>query len=179
MVFDAEQRIGATGTAVPAALEELVLLLRRWLNGDYEAGRDRLETLLATIRRGDGGRLLSALETQHNGLASGTEAVRQRLTDPPLCYRKRPSPQGLIFETVIRKYFIGEVQPWSVQIARRVQLLGEPIARLEKMLEDVTPPAYRDWRRYRDSLMSSGVEAPRQHALAVAELLDVCGLRPG
>ena len=170
---------GATGPAVPAALEELATLFRAWLTGGYQTGHDRLEPLLGIIRTGDGGSLLSGLAVQRSGLDTGTAALHQRLGDPPLCYENRPGSRGRILETVVRKFFIGEVQPWSVELARRRQLLLEPITEMEAALEEVTPSSYSDWRRRRDSLLSSSIEAPRQHALAIAALLDQCGLRPG
>ena len=169
----------ATGGAVPAALSELAALIDTWLSGEHGAGHERLEALLGAVRRGDGGSLLASLATQRRSLASATPAVRQRIAGPALCFGGTPSPEARIFETVVRKYFIGEVQPWAVALARRRQLLREPLAAMEEALEDVTPAAYRAWRVQRDRLLNSSIESPRRHAMAIAELLETCVLRPG
>ena len=155
------------------------MLVDAWLSGDYGVGGERLEALLGTVRRGDGGSLLASLAIQRRSLAGATPTVRRRIDAPALCFGGTPSPEARIFETVVRRYFIGEVQPWAVALARRRQLLREPLAALEGALEDVTPAAYRAWRVQRDTLLDSSIDAPRRHALAIAELLETCGLRPG
>lgn len=169
----------ATGGAVPTALARLEQLVTAWLAGDYAAGQDELEDLLAMVRRGDGGALLAALDLQQRGLAAAAPAIDERLHMQPLCFNNRPSPEGDILDTVVRKYFAGAVQAWSVRLEQRRQLLLPAVYALEQKLQVVSPTAYRDWQGLREERLQAGAAAPRHHALALAELLDSCGLRPG
>ncbi len=167
-----------TAAAVPTALERLGQLSNAWLSGDYGRGHDELEPLLGTVRSGDGGALLAALELQQQSLLGADPALQARL-ERPLCFGNSPSPEGQVFDTVVRKFFVGEVQPWSVKLERRRLALLAPVAELEASLGEISPPAYRDWRVQRDDLLASSTVAPRRHATALAELLESCGLRPG
>ena len=167
-----------TGNAVPDAVIHLAQLTRAWLSGDYRAGRGQLEPLLDQVRRGDGGALLAALDLQQRGLRGANPAVRTRI-ESPLCFGGVPSREGEIVNNVVRKFFAGEVQPWSVRLQRRRRQLMAPVEELETLLAGVSPGAYREWRARRDRLLASGIEAPRRHARSLAELLETCGLRPG
>ncbi len=169
----------ATGGEVPVALARLSVLASAWLAGDYRAGKEELEALLGEVRRGDGGALLAALDRQRAGFAAAAPALEARLQPAPICFGNTPSAEGRIVDTVVRKFFIGEVQPWSVQVARRRSELMPPVLALETSLTDVMPDAYRRWRQVRDPLLASAVEAPREHARSLAALLESCGLRPG
>jgi hypothetical protein len=168
-----------TGSQIVTALARLAELSTRWLDGDYQAGSEELEILLSDVRLGDGGALLASLELQRAGLASAAPALRDRTERAPICLGKAPSPEGKIVDTVVRKFFIGEVQPWSVQLARRRIELMSPVLALELNLAKVVPPAYRQWSSRRDQLLESAVQAPRDHARSLADLLEICGLRPG
>ncbi len=169
----------ATGGEVPTALQRLSVLASAWLAGDYRAGGEELEALLDDVRRGDGGALLASLGQQQAGFAAAAPALEERLQPAPLCFGNTPSPEGRVVDTVIRKFFIGEVQPWSVQVARRRADLMPPVVSLETSLADIMPDTYRQWRQARDQLLASAVDAPREHARGLAALLESCGLRPG
>lgn len=169
----------ATGSQVTTALARLAELSRLWMEGNFLAGLDELEDLLGDIRRGDGGELLASLDLQRSGLAAARPALDERLDPNPICFGKTPSPEGRIVDNVVRKYFIGEVQPWSVQVARRRADLMPPVLALEAQLSSITPAAYQSWVLERDLLLESAVAAPREHARSLAALLETCGLRPG
>lgn len=168
-----------TGSQVVTALARLTELSIRWLEGDYRAGSEDLERLLGEVRLGDGGALLASLDLQRSGLAGAASALRDRTEQSPICLGNRASPEGRIVDNVVRKFFIGEVQPWSVRIARRRAELMPSVLALESSLREVTPPTYAQWCSLRDELLASAVAAPREHALALAALLESCGLRPG
>ena len=90
-----------------------------------------------------------------------------------------PSPEGRIVDNVVRKFFIAEVQVWSVQVARRRNQLMPPVLALEQSLRKAMPDAYRTWARQRNQLLASATDAPREHVRDLAALLESCGLRPG
>lgn len=169
----------ATGNAVPTAIARLDQLATAWLAGDYLVGHDELELLLAELRRGDGGALLQAFARQHAGLAAANRAIAARTADAPICFGERPSPEGRVVDTVVRKYFAGRVQPWSVKLERRRLQLMPPLRSLEQRLASASPGAYADWQQRRDTMLATAVTAPRRHANALAGLLETCGLRPG
>ena len=76
-----------------------------------------------------------------------------------------------------RKFFIGEIQPWSTRIQRRAFLLLNPRS-LEELLAAGEPQAFRDWRRARDSHITRALEAPRRHVEALLPVMRQCGLAP-
>lgn len=168
-----------TGGQMITSLSRLAELSSQWLDGDYQTSSDELERLLGDVRLGDGGALLASLDLQRSALAAATPAIQHRLDGVPICIEKAPSPEGQIVDNVVRKFFIGEVQPWSVQIARRRNELMPPVLALELSLRENMPPAYQSWARQRDQLLKSAADAPREHARHLAALLESCGLRPG
>ena len=181
--WQSDGKLGAypdnTSSQVPTALARLAQLTNAWLSGDYMSGHTELEGLLDQVRRGDGGKLLYAIDRQNQGLESSQAGLRHRLSEAPLCFGNTPSTAGQILETVVRKFFIGQVQPWSVRLQRRRQDLMPPVLALEQQLEIAMPPEYAHWRQQRHALLASAVDAPKTHALLLAELLESCGLRPG
>ncbi|MCX2978320.1 DUF3080 family protein [Candidatus Marimicrobium litorale] len=168
-----------TGGQMITSLARLAQLSSDWLGGNYQAGSDELERLLGDIRLGDGGALLTSLDLQRAAFAATTPAIQQRLEEAPICIGKTPSPEGKIVDNVVRKYFIGEVQPWSVQVARRRGEIMPPVLALELNLRNTMPAAYQAWSHERDELLETAADAPREHAGHLAALLESCGLRPG
>jgi hypothetical protein len=168
-----------TGGQILTSLARLAQLSSEWLGGNYQAGSDELERLLGDIRLGDGGALLTSLDLQRSAFAATTPAIQQRLEEAPICIGKTPSPEGKIVDNVVRKYFIGEVQPWSVQVARRRGEIMPPVLALELNLRNTMPAAYQAWSHERDELLETAADAPREHAGHLAALLESCGLRPG
>ncbi len=168
-----------TGSQVPTALSRLAELSDQWLQGDYRAGSEELENLLGEVRRGDGGALLASLELQRGGLAAAAPALEERRQTAPICFGNTASPAGRVVDNVVRQFFVGEVQPWSVALARRRAELMPPVLALESSLVAVMPAAYHNWSQQRDQLLTSATKAPREHASRLADLLETCGLRPG
>ncbi len=168
-----------TGGQISLSLARLAELSSQWLDGNYEAGSGELERLLGNVRSGDGGALLAALDLQRSALAAAAPAIQQRLDGASICLGNTPSLEGRIVDNVVRKFFIGEVQVWSVQVARRRNQLMPPVLALEQSLRKNMPDAYRTWARQRDQLLNSATDAPREHARHLAALLESCGLRPG
>ncbi len=170
---------GNTGTAVPTALSRLTQITGAWLGGDYAQGHNELEALLGRIRSGDGGALLAALQQQQHILQALQPDLERRLTSPPLCFGGNASNEGRVLDTVVRKFFVGRVQPWSVLVDKRRRQLMPAVFELEEQLDAVRPQSYRLWQSERDALLQSARSTPRSHALALAALLESCGMRPG
>lgn len=167
-----------TSSEPVSALAAIDALAARWLAGDYSADNESFELLLSSVARGDGGALLAALTLQRKALARADGVLARRAAEGPLC------PGGLVpgevdvLRTVVRKFFVGGVQPWSAAVDRRRQQLLPPLKALEDRLGAVLPPAYVQWRERRDEALAAA-EAPRQHVEAILDLLAGCPGGPG
>ena len=167
-----------TSSEPASALAAIEALAARWLGGDYRADNEAFELLLATVARGDGGALLAALTLQGEALERADAVLARRAAGGELC------PGGLvprevdILRTVVRKFFVGGVQPWSAAIERRRQQLLPPLRALEKRLAAAQPAAYADWLRQRDAALALA-HAPRRHVEAILGLLAACPGGPG
>jgi hypothetical protein len=76
---------------------------------------------------------------------------------------------------VVKKFFVGAVQPWLVQLRQRKELLSSPIAALETPLLGVQPEQYRDWVLRRDALMESEAGLIKGHVRVIQQVLSQCG----
>jgi Protein of unknown function (DUF3080) len=163
-----------TGSAVITALGAINNHARRWLTGDFLANNREFETLLGEVARGDGGALLQALAGQAAWLASANQLLQQRLAQGPLCSPGRRPAASDILENVIRKYFIGDIQPWSAAVGRRYHELLSPIAELEQLLGATLPPPYRNWQIARNAQLTTMVQAPRLHVEQLQLIRQPC-----
>lgn len=165
-------------TQADQALVSLTEKSRRWLNADYRVDGAALESDLQNLSSGDGGALLKSLTMQQRALASVDAAIRQRLSERPLCYRAS-AERGQILDNVVRKFFIADIQAWSARLeARRFKLVPK-IEALESMLLPAEPEAFSHWRGQRDGLIAQYASAPKRHAKALLPLLEQCGKAPG
>jgi len=163
-----------TSSAVTSALQQVASLGARWLDGQYAADNRAFEIALGEIAGGDGGELLQALALQQSWLSRADSVVRQRTNTDPLCEPGRMSGQAEILQTVVRKFFIGKIQPWSADLARRYHELVPPITELEELLQDVLPATYSEWQDGRDRQLQTMMTAPRDHVTALQALLEPC-----
>lgn len=184
--FRAFWRAPATLGAYPAetssepvsALAAIDALATRWLAGDYRADNQAFELLLSTVARGDGGALLAALTLQREALARADAVLARRAAAGPLCRGGLVPGEVDVLRTVVRKFFVGGVQPWSAAVDRRRQQLLPPLRALEERLAEALPPPYRHWRRQRDEALAAA-GAPRRHVEAILDLLADCPGGPG
>lgn len=163
-----------TSSAVTSALQQITSLSERWLSGQYTANNRAFEIALGEVAGGDGGQLLRALALQQQWLARANSVVEQRMVAGPLCQPGRNSSEAEVLKTVIQKYFIGKVQPWSAGLARRHHELLPPISSLETALDQALPANYRQWQQQRDQQLSVMMAAPKDHVTALQALLASC-----
>jgi len=136
--------------------------VKRWLDGDYEADNHSFEILLSEVAAGDGGSLLQALAHQSDWLDAANLMVAERMTRGPLC-RPGIRPQAAdILANVVRKYFIGEVQPRAAALGRRAHELFPAVRGLEELLAGGLPATYANWRAERDERIAYLAAAPRR-----------------
>ena len=163
-----------TSSAVIDALGRLNAAAQRWLNGDYAAQAEEFELLLAEVATGDGGELLAALALQAAYLDAGSTLLRDRAARGALCAYGLQPRSAPILRTVATRFFVGDVQPWSAAVAQRAHALLPPIRALERLLDDVLPDAYRQWRSERERRLARWNAAPRRHVEALQALLGSC-----
>lgn len=157
------------------ALAAINASVSRWLSGDYSADNIAFEIQLSEVAQGDGGALLKALALQARWLHSADALLDMRREKGPLCQGLlRPAAVDTL-GNVIRKYFVGEVQPWSAGLGRRQHELLPLLAELEQQLTAALPPTYQGWQAERDTQLLAWADAPRRHVQALQTTLEPCG----
>ncbi len=151
----------------------------RWLSGDFTHDPERFEKALGRLRYGGAGSLLASATLTYSQLVAANRLVSSRLEQRPLCYQGKPSGQGRIFRRVVDRFFVGDIQVWLSRVNAQRYDLMEPYLRMEKQLEEVQSPAYRQWRLERSRQLAWLSSAPREHVRTILPLLESCGLAPG
>jgi hypothetical protein len=163
-----------TGSALITAMEELNGHVRRWLQGDFTADNQGVELLLGKIASGDGGALQRALAAQASALAAADQILAARMAGGPLCGPGWRPAAADILDNVVRRFFIGAIQPRAAALNRRYHELMPPVTRLEQLLEPALPPAYQSWRTQRDEQLAAQAAAPRRHVQALLAIQEPC-----
>jgi len=165
---------GASSSQVIFALQAINGHARRWLSGDYRADNRAFEILLSEVAAGDGGTLLQALASQDAWLAGANAVLAKRLVRGPLCTpRIRPAAANIL-PGVVRKYFIGEIQPGTASLDQRYHELLPPVVALEKLLSLVLPLDYRDWESERNVRLAKLLAAPDRHVQQLKAVQQPC-----
>lgn len=167
-----------TSSLVVTALERILGNARRWLAGDYRADNLAFELDLSEVAKGDGGALLASLALQDAALGAANEMLREHAARGPLCAPLLRPAAADILPTVVRKFFIGEIQPWSARIGQRQFALLSPLRDLETLLAPAAPENYLAWREQRRQGVAAGTRAPKQHVAALQAFLESCGESP-
>lgn len=159
-----------------SALLAIKQQVRRWLAGDYRADNRGFELLLGEVAGGDGGALLKALSRQRDWLEAANLILQQRMARGPLCAPGVRFAAADILPTVIRKFFIGDIQPQAASMSRRYYDLLPPVSGLEKELAGILPPDYRSWMQARNESFAAATNAPRHHVQQLKAIQDPCAV---
>jgi len=163
-----------TSSLTTAALAANTERVRRWLGGDYRADGREFELHLGEVAGGDGGALLDALSRQAQWLSRADAMLDRRMDRGPLCAGAIRHRAADILPNVVRKFFVGEIQPRAAILNRRRYELLPPIMALETQLDAVLPPPYRQWMDARNRLIANAAAAPRRHVETVQRILAAC-----
>ncbi|MEP0202908.1 MAG: DUF3080 family protein [Halioglobus sp.] len=163
-----------TSSAVISALEAINAHTLRWLSGDFAANNLEFELLLSEVARGDGGALAKALSSQDLWLSGANTMLQVTRAAGGLCDTGFKPASATILENVVRKYFIGEIQPVAATLNRRHHQLIPAIEALEESLFSALPDSYRSWRKIRQETLTQAATAPRRHVQQLKTLLDPC-----
>lgn len=145
------------------ALQAVNEQVSTWLSGDYQADNRGFELLLGEVAGGDAGILLKALSRQSAWLDSADQMLQQRMDRGPLCAPGVRFEAADILPEVVRKYFIGQIQPQAARMNQRYYNLLPPIADLEVQLNSSLPPTYRRWQTSRNKRFAKVNSASRRH----------------
>lgn len=174
------QRLGdypsADNLASDQALEALAGDVQRWLGKDYRFEAAEVETNLKALATGDGGSIYKSAVLQARYLARIDTALQQRLQAGPVC-KSAQDETARILDTVVRKYFVGVIQPWSVRVQGRAYQL-EAAYEIETLLARGQPRAFAVWREERDQVIAAALRAPRSHVEALLPVMRECGMAP-
>lgn len=163
-----------TSSQVISSLRNINSHARRWLEGNYQANNRDFEILLSDIAGGDGGALLKAVAEQAAWLSAGDAMLAQRRARGPLCTPGFEPTAAGILQNVVRKYFVGETQPYAAALGRRYHDLLPAITELEELLSSALPPDYRAWQQQRDTALEDLLAAPRRHVEQLKTLQQTC-----
>ncbi len=162
-------------SSVPlTALAEINASTRRWLAGDYIANNMEFEIQLSEVAKADGGALLKALALQAGWLEAGDALLQARRERGPLCSGPIRPAALTTLRNVIKKFFVGEVQPWSAALGRRQHELLPLVAALEGEIESALPSVYIRWQEKRDTRLQEWAGAPRRHVGELQAVLEPC-----
>jgi hypothetical protein len=167
-----------TSGVIIDALTTLNALVAQWLKGDFRADNREVETLLFHIRTGDGGALLQAAHMQGQHLAHINRMLHDLET--PLCPFGQPTERSRRAETVVSKFFAGDVQRWSAQVNQRFHDILPLVEALEAQLAPVLPPRYQQWATERSAFFNDHFrQAPKEHVALLKTLTGACGTTLG
>lgn len=118
-------------------------------------------------------------------LNAGTETLKARLDERPLCLNGRPNNQSEIVRNFFFNVYVGEIQPYMSDVSRARDSLIGALAELADQQAAVMPDSFQGWyQRHLSADAEASLwweldQAMMQHTRHWQELLEQCGLRPG
>lgn len=161
-----------------SALKAVNEQVSSWLSGDYRADNRSFELLLGEVAGGDAGILLKALSRQSAWLDSADRMLQQRMARGPLCGPGTRFEATDILPGVVRKYFIGEIQPQAARMIQQYHHLLTPLTHLEGSLTENLPADYRQWTIDRSEHFDKVASAAHRHMEQLKTLQEPCTLHP-
>jgi len=155
------------------ALNALAHRIERWLSGNWDSDDERIELTLSELRTDAGGSLLLAATTQQAYLAQASKLLEATPRDE-LCRYGEATEASIVLNTVITKYFAGEVQGWLSAVNQRHYALLRGVESIESSLNDVLTNEYREWQATRESTTDYLFTAPRSHVRAIKTTQGPC-----
>lgn len=155
------------------ALNALAHRIERWLSGNWDREDEMIELVLSELRTGAGGSLLLAASTQQAFLAQASKLLEATPREE-LCRRGEATQTSVVLNTVIQKYFAGEVQGWLSTVNQRHYALLREVESIESSLNDVLTNEYREWQSTREVTTEYLFSAPRSHVAAIKATQGPC-----
>ncbi|MBE0485259.1 DUF3080 domain-containing protein [Marinobacter sp.] len=131
------------------------------------------------------GQIINSARLLIASLNAGSDMIKTRLDERPLCLNSRPNNQSDIVRNFFFNIYIGEVQPYMSDVSRARDSLIVALAELADQQREVMPESFEHWyqRHLSDqsdiSIWRQLDQAMMQHTRHWQELLGQCGMRPG
>jgi len=159
--------------------------VQQLLQGQYEQDLEYMGEIQQRWQYGSrAGQLHNSARLLISRLDDGTNILKQRIDENPLCLQGRPNNQAKILESMFFKVYIEKVQPYMSAVNSGADQLFQPLARLAKIQTEVMPQTFNDY--YQETLNLNNQEniwalyqqRIKEHTEAWQDLLEQCGLRP-
>ena len=131
------------------------------------------------------GQLINSARLLIASLDAGTEMLRVRIDEQPLCLNGKPNNQSDIVRNFFFAIYIEKIQPYMSRVSRANDALIGGLRRLARQQDAVMPESFERWYQrhlaseFEDSLWWQLDQAMAQHTRHWQQLLGQCGLRPG
>lgn len=131
------------------------------------------------------GQVINSARLLIAGLNAGTETLKTRLEDRPLCLNGKPNNQSDVVRNFFFNVYIEKVQPYMSDVSRARDTLMAGFTRLADQQQPAMPESFHYWYSRHlsadddSSLWRELDEAMMHHTRHWQELLGQCGLRPG
>lgn len=145
---------------------------------------DNIEADYAALYRSDmGPQLLRSISLLTSHLTNVADAIDQRLSRKPFCFKDHQPPRAAVLNNVFRKYYVEQVQPYMATVEQNAKLWFETHAAIIQKL-----PATPGMKSYADqvfslensnSLWSRWITARDHHTKAWQTILGQCNMMPG
>ncbi|HAD30285.1 MAG TPA: DUF3080 domain-containing protein, partial [Methylophaga sp.] len=130
------------------------------------------------------GQLQNSARLLISRLDDGTQILKQRIEQKPLCVQGRLNTQAKILESMFFKVYIEKVQPYMSAVNSGADQLFQPLARLAQMQKEVMPQTFNAYYQQtlnvdnKQNIWTLYQQRIKEHTEAWQDLLEQCGLRP-
>lgn len=132
-----------------------------------------------------GGQLARSAEAIISTLNQGTQMLRIRADERPMCFQQQSNPRAERMHGMFLSVYIGEVQPYLSRVSRASEDLFGSLSTVRQALQPVIPESYEPYANTVLSMQGTASLWQRldnsinAHTEAWQDLLSQCGLRPG
>jgi hypothetical protein len=159
--------------------------VQRLLQGEYEQDLEYMGEIQQRWQYGSrAGQLQNSARLLISRLDDGTQILKQRIEQKPLCVQGRPNTQAKILESMFFKVYIEKVQPYMSAVNSGADQLFQPLARLAQMQKEVMPQTFNAYYQQtlnvdnKQNIWTLYQQRIKEHTEAWQDLLEQCGLRP-
>lgn len=116
-------------------------------------------------------------------LNAGSELLKQRIEQKPLCYQAKPNPRARQMQGMFFNVYIGHVQPYLATVSQHRDTVMPQVRQFAEKQAAIAPAKVQNyWQLYLTdapgSVWSDFDTALKNHTRHWQDLLDQCGLRP-
>ena len=159
--------------------------VQQLLQGEYEQDLEYMGEIQQRWQYGSrAGQLQNSARLLISRLDDGTQILKQRIEQKPLCVQGKPNTQAKILESMFFKVYIEKVQPYMSAVNSGADQLFQPLARLAQLQKEVMPQTFNAYYQQtlnvdnKQNIWTLYQQRIKEHTEAWQDLLEQCGLRP-